>query len=210
MKNIKKTVISVMVILIFTSVNVSATENSSEKVFPKEEINQLLEEVHKTPIEMDSKGNLADGEIATRSTGSYPTRKGVILVTADAYKGLIPTGHAGIIYNAFTVVESTSKGVVTGKNNWNKSKKTCYGVSVRSTTSEQDRKAADWCYNQLKKPYNYNFLNIGTRKEFYCSQLVWAAFKDKYGIDLNTKTFGKAIHPLELVTSSKTSIIYEK
>jgi hypothetical protein len=26
--------------------------------------------------------------------GSYPTRKGVILVTPDAFKGLIPTGHA--------------------------------------------------------------------------------------------------------------------
>lgn len=210
MKNVKKITALVMAMFMFAPISVYASENNSKNVFPQEEVEQLLEEVTKVPIEMDSKGNLADGEITTRSMGNYPTRKGVILVTADAYKGLIPTGHAGIIYNSSTVIEATSNGVVKGKNNWNTSKKTCYGVSVRSTTSEQDRQAADWCFNQLNKPYNYNFLDTATRKKFYCSQLVWASFKDKYGIDLNTSAFGNAIHPLELVTSSKTTTIYEK
>lgn len=47
-------------------------------------------------------------------------------------------------------------------------------------------------------------------KKFYCSQLVWAAFKDNYGIDLDTSDFGDAVHPMELVNSSKTYTIYKK
>ena len=31
-------------------------------------------------------------------TWGYPTTKGRILVTGDAYKNLIPTGHAAIVY----------------------------------------------------------------------------------------------------------------
>ena len=46
----------------------------------------------------------------------------------------------------------------------------------------------------LGKPYNYNYFNVSTRKKFYCSQLVWAAFKDNYGIDLDTSDFGDAVH----------------
>lgn len=39
---------------------------------------------------------------------------------------------------------------------------------------------------------------------------VWAAFKDNYGIDLDTSDFGDAVHPMELVNSSKTYTIYKK
>ena len=48
------------------------------------------------------------------------------------------------------------------------------------------------------------------KEKFYCSQLVWAAFKDNYGIDLDTSDFGDAVHPMELVNSSKTYTIYKK
>lgn len=143
-------------------------------------------------------------------TGTYPTRYGVILVTADKYKGLIPTGHAGIIWTSSTIVESLSNGVTTGPNDWNTSKTSCYGISVKGTTVDEDNEASNWCYRQLGKPYNYNYFNVSTRKKFYCSQLVWAAFKDNYGIDLDTSDFGDAVHPMELVNSSKTYTIYKK
>lgn len=137
-------------------------------------------------------------------------RYGVILVTADKYKGLIPTGHAGIIWTSSTIVESLSNGVTTGPNDWNTSKTSCYGISVKGTTVDEDNEASNWCYRQLGKPYNYNYFNVSTRKKFYCSQLVWAAFKDNYGIDLDTSDFGDAVHPMELVNSSKTYTIYKK
>jgi len=31
-----------------------------------------------------------------QSIGTYPRRKGVILVTKDKFKGIIPTGHAAL------------------------------------------------------------------------------------------------------------------
>lgn len=180
---------------------------ASEEVFLEEEVKQLEEEIEQLPLEMDKVDTGVD-QIA--SIGTYPTRKGVILVTKDKYKGLIPTGHAAIVWNSDYVIESTAEGVKRGKNNWNTKKKTCYGVSVKSTTINNDRGAANWCRDQIGKPYNYSYLNVKTRSKFYCSQLVWAAYKDKYGIDLNTSKFGKAIHPMELVETSKTKMIYKK
>lgn len=128
----------------------------------------------------------------------------------EKYSALIPTGHAGIIWTSSTIVESLSNGVTTGPNDWNTSKTSCYGISVKGTTVDEDNEASNWCYRQLGKPYNYNYFNVSTRKKFYCSQLVWAAFKDNYGIDLDTSDFGDAVHPMELVNSSKTYTIYKK
>lgn len=87
---------------------------------------------------------------------------------------------------------------------------TLRSISVKGTTVDEDNEASNWCYRQLGKPYNYNYFNVSTRKKFYCSQLVWAAFKDNYGIDLDTSDFGDAVHPMEFVNSSKTYTIYNK
>lgn len=145
---------------------------------------------------------------ATVQKGAYPTRTGVILVTPDAYKNLIPTGHAAMVLNKSLVVESLSSGVVIRSNNWKSTKKTVYGVTVKATTCAQDTKAAQWCTNQIGKPYNWNYFDTTTRKKFYCSHLIWAAYLDLYQINMNTNIFGKAVHPMELVYSSKTSTIY--
>lgn len=107
-------------------------------------------------------------------------------------------------------LKNNKHGVTTGPNDWNTSKTSCYGISVKGTTVDEDNEASNWCYRQLGKPYNYNYFNVSTRKKFYCSQLVWAAFKDNYGIDLDTSDFGDAVHPMELVNSSKTYTIYKK
>lgn len=181
-----------------------------EEVFPEEQVNQIENQISAQPIYNDKNENGDFSLATTRATGSYPTRYGVILVTADKYKGLIPTGHAAIIWTSTTVVESLSNGVTTGPNDWNTSKTSCYGISVRGTTVDEDNDASNWCYRQLGKPYNFNYFNVDTREKFYCSQLVWAAFKDNYGIDLDTSDFGVAVHPMELVNSSNTYTIYQK
>lgn len=195
--------------------------NDAFQVFPKEEVDELIKEIEKKEVLPDKEDSLEIKEstpsrlsrrsiVIQSSKGSYPRRKGVILVTGDAYKGLIPTGHAAIVYDYNFVVESVSKGVVWGSNNWYKTKKTCYAVTVKRTTLSQDAKAADWCKKQIGKPYNKNFFNTSTRKAFYCSQLVWAAFWDNFKIDLNTSEFGVAIHPMELVKTSQTTLLYKK
>lgn len=161
----------------------------------------------------DAQPVVADKGVLTRAiSGTYPTRKGVILSTPTnaSLGGATFVGHAAIIYSGNTVVESLGNGVTTGSNNWNAVKTKCYGVTVKSTSSTQDAKAADWCYGKRGCPYNYNFLNVATRSKFYCSQLIWASFWDLYGIDLNAGSLGKIITPMELVNSTNTSVIYSK
>jgi cell wall-associated NlpC family hydrolase len=44
---------------------------------------------------------------------------------------------------------------------------------------------AEYCLAQIGKPYNLNFLNSETENAFYCSQLVYKAYR-QVGINLNT------------------------
>lgn len=215
MNNIRKKLLNLMIIgalAISSSIIVSAedTATNTNQVFPEEQVEQIINEIKEKPIYSDKNIDGSFSKIQTYSSGTYPTRSGMILVTADKYKGLIPTGHAAIVWVTSTVVESLSDGVTTGPNDWNTSKKTCYGVTVRGTSTKEDDEASNWCYKQIGKPYNYNYLNVNTRSKFYCSQLVWAAFKDNYGINLNTDDFGAAIHPMEIVNSPKAQLIYSK
>jgi uncharacterized distant relative of cell wall-associated hydrolases len=203
-------------ILLYTVTAWSNEKLYGNEVFPESQVEDIREEVYKKSTVKDKKDNQATGMVSLfsirreKTVGRYPTRKGVILVTSDPYKGLIPTGHAAIVYNNGHVIESVAKGVIMGPNNWNISKKKCIGVSVKGTSVAQDSKAADWCYKQMGKGYNFNYLNVSTRAKFYCSQLVWASFKDNYNIDLNTKDFGAAVHPLELANNNKVNVIYKK
>lgn len=142
-------------------------------------------------------------------SGKYPTRPGTILVTPDKYKGLIPTGHAAIVKSKTKVIESLINGVCVRGNNWKVKRNKIYGVTVKKTSNTQDKNAMKWCEGKVKRPYNFDYSNVWTRSKFYCSQLVWASFKDKYFIDLNTKKFLWAVHPMELVDSPKTKLIYK-
>ena len=191
------------------------------------------------PIKPDKTTSANKGIQAQSAYGSKPTRKGTILVTSDAYKGLIPTGHAAMVYDKSWVIEAMPNGVVWGLNDWHKGgvHDQAFGVTVGRTTVKQDAAAAKWAKKQLGKPYNYNYLKTWIRNKFYCSQLVWAAFKDKNKVNLNTD-FGKVkllkkdkkncitifgrtycgitvgtynpIHPMELVNNSKVILLWRK
>lgn len=213
-KTIKRTlcVCTALLICILGSTVANAADQfpTADEVFPADQVAALQEKVSKLPVYSDKDENGEFHLCLSRSTGTYPTRKGVILVTDDKYKGIVPTGHAAIVYSRTDVVESLENGVIIGANDWNTSKSTCYGLSVIGTTAREDSAAADWCYEQLGKPYNWIWLNTDRRDAFYCSHLVWASFMDNYGIDLDTDAFLNAIHPSELVDSENTNIIYEK
>lgn len=158
-----------------------------------------------------------------KESGKYPTSPGMILVTSDFYKGLIPTGHAAIVWETNFVVEARAKGVVKGRNNWRSQKSRFWGLQVlqkkkgKPLSKAKQNAAAKWCYKQLGKKYNFNYLNTYTRRQFYCSHLVWAAYKDNFGINLNTLAFAgwykywgyaNPVHPLELVSSPYTRTDY--
>ncbi len=150
------------------------------------------------------------------SLGTYPTRAGVILVTSSSLSsGLV--GHAAMVINADEIIHAVSDGVVVSKNNWNTSRHSnCVGkldeteypkgskefvaVTVKKTTAIEDRDAVIYCYLQLDKPYNKVYPNMETREKFYCSQLIWAAYYDFHGIDLDRDDYPiKAVGPYEFV-----------
>lgn len=198
-----------MVILVLTNFSTALAKDNDNYKIDMKQVQEDWEKASKLPVVAD-KTPEGSKSIGLNSFGTYPTRKGVILVTPDKYKGIIPTGHAAIIYTSTRVVESLSGGVTTGPNDWNKTRSQCYGVTTSGTTTTQDSNAADYCYRQIGKPYNWNYYNVTTRSSFYCSHLVWAAYLDLYAINLNTDSYGVAVHPMELVNTSRTYTIYQK
>lgn len=96
--------------------------------------------------------------------GTYPTRKGVILVTRDGTLDKL-VGHAGIIYNSSTTVESfprsaspiKAEGVTTYSNTWNRRYKKVYGVTTSGTSTTQGANAANVAYGYRGRAYNWNF-----------------------------------------------------
>lgn len=188
------------------------SQEEIEAVAPSQaEIDAVKAAVDAKPIcPSKNEATIEKSSVSAASLGSYPTFKGTILVTQDKFAGIIPSGHAAIIFRYDTVIESLQDGVTWGANDWNVTKNTAYGAEVISTSSEQDQVAANRCYNQIGKPYNYNFFDIWTRDSFYCSQLVWAAFYDLYRVDISTADFGTAIYPMEILNSPKVNVIYNK
>lgn len=149
-----------------------------------------------------------------KKLGSWSWRDGVICVTdSHAKSPLFNNGHAGIVaaapYYDSTIEANPSGGVQSIKGSWEVrfAKNTVVQLGVKATTVAQDRKAAQWATNHIGNPYNHNFGNITTRGSFYCSQLVWAAYKDTAGVDIGTAAWGSVIHPFELV-NHKTSVIF--
>ena len=139
--------------------------------------------------------------------GTYPTRKGVILVTSTGKIANV-VGHSAIVYSSGYVVESVKDGVIIGRNNWKTKKSNMVAVTVRSTTMKEDAKVSDWCRKQKGKKYNFDYYDIKKVKEYYCSQLIWAGFNNLYKIDLNTKAYDlgkkRAIGPYEFVRKSSS------
>lgn len=67
---------------------------------------------------------------------------------------------------------------------------------------------ADYCLAQVGKPYNVNFLNTVTDKAFYCSQLIYLAYRE-FGIDLGgspvrllTEQTGQQAKPLLILPNA--------
>jgi cell wall-associated NlpC family hydrolase len=60
------------------------------------------------------------------------------------------------------------------------------GIGLSADEDFHMRKTiAEYCLQNLGKPYNLNFLNPETEQAFYCSQLAYKAY-EQVGINLNT------------------------
>lgn len=207
--------------VVATSMTAASTKiSSSVRKKWKKTTKKLLVKLRKAKVHTDPKTLVnpnSTGVVRAEryvTSGTYSYRPGVILVTADWYKDLVPTGHAALVYDEYYVVEALAAGVSLGANDWYSSKHSAFEATVKTTTAEQDLSASDWSYARLGVPYNYNYFDIKTRKKFYCSQLVWADFLDNYGVNLNSSAYaisglGNPVHPLELAASPKVTLIYK-
>lgn len=118
-------------------------------------------------------------------------------------------GHAGIVYDSSTVIESFgNKGDLNGvrkwANNWTSRYTHFKQLRINGATSGEYSSAATYAAGRVGLPYNYDFFNVTTTTKFYCSQLVWRAWYN-LGYNLND---GGAVWPVDLDQSSKTYVVY--
>ncbi|MGW9529729.1 YiiX/YebB-like N1pC/P60 family cysteine hydrolase [Paenibacillus terrae] len=139
--------------------------------------------------------------------GSY----GDILVAFNASSWGIDfgyPGHAGIVSNTngYTIESFPADGVQYHTNDWG-SRTNIYAMHVKGASSSNYTGAASYAYTKIGKPYNWNFVNPWSEDKFYCSQLVWKAWKTQ-GIDVDYITIDPIVTPMEIAKSGNTSIYY--
>lgn len=190
-----------------------------EEQYSPEQVAEWNREVPK-PVLGDRKaeGNLVDGviEIEEARKGTWSWRDGLICISDAKYSGVINHGHAGIVaaapYYEATIEANKETGVAVVYGSWEGRSGQVWQVGVNTTSVAEDQKAAQWAAKQIGKPYNNSFYDVWTRKKFYCSQLVWAAYRDTAGpkADVSLNRYGAAIHPFELRDHPNTTIVYRK
>lgn len=141
---------------------------------------------------------------------------GDIIVALRKYNPSFPVvGHAGIVARNFDeTIESHPKnasptgvdGVSYYPNKWG-SKPGALLVRPYNVTTQQYLAATDFAVSKIGCKYNWNFFNTTTTKRYYCSQLVWQAWKAA-GVNTNVGTFPDGIvSPADLVNSKTTYVV---
>ena len=154
--------------------------------------------------------------------GSTMTReaRGDILITKDQ-KLIWRHGHAGVVYNDSYVVEALPAPdnvdyQYIGKWKWPhydgayETVKGMYVVDKNGNKAEQ--KYYTWAGSNagshVGKPYNKTIVNMYRTDRFYCSQLVWRAWKDS-GYDVgNDSTF--FVTPADIAADNNTRTWYSR
>lgn len=163
---------------------------------------ELEEKMSQEPIHPDEKN------YSRAPMGNWSWRPGVICIDNSTTSGFTH-GHVGIVaptkYDN-SIVEAVPDGVRIKKGEWTKGK--IWQVSVKATTAEQDNSVAWWAAGKEGKPYHKNFVDTTPRDRFYCSHLVWAAYKDVTGVDIGKGRWLSIIFPYELMNTKDTKLIY--
>ena len=151
-----------------------------------------------------------------RVPAGWTWRDGVICVTnsVSTIAGIkVDHGHAGIIaaepYYYATIEANRDKGVHVAYGDWmQKYTGTIWQVGVNSTSVQEDHLAAVSAAEHLHKKYKFPVM-LDNRNEFYCSHLVYAAYKDATGVDLAVGKIPGLILPYDLLNPDIVSLIYK-
>lgn len=142
-----------------------------------------------------------------------------VLVTLDQKTAGFNHGHAAIIISADYNVEAFSSGVnyyYIGPWKW-----PTYAGAYNTVKAEwvalndggyPAQNFRDWAVGNAKshvgKPYNTNFFDQYNTSKFYCSSLVWRAWKDS-GIDIDGG-WDSAVSPWDLHQDANTKEYYSR
>ena len=86
---------------------------------------------------------------------------------------------------AFITIEGVGKNIACfSLDDIRNSDDTVYVMRCESATSEQIEKLTDYAMKQLGKPYNTNFIQKENEESFYCTSLVWRAYREA-GIEID-------------------------
>ena len=144
-------------------------------------------------------------------------KKGDIIFEAAGGFGI--TGHIAIVEGIYTrsgggqyirVVEAIDKGVVRSildDTRIDERKGTV--LRVKSASSSNINSAVSFCVGELGSKYNLDFAKDTSSSEtdWYCSELVWAAYKNQ-GIDIEVGGINEpGITPRDIKRSSKVSTV---
>ena len=140
-------------------------------------------------------------------------QKGDIIFESKGGFGI--TGHIAIVEGIFTsngktyvrVIEAISDGVCRGiLDDTRVGDKGVTVYRVSGATTSQKNSAVNFCKSQLGKKYSLDFAKdtSSSEKDWYCSELVWAAYKNQ-GIDIEVAGNGEpGVTPRDLRNSSLT------
>lgn len=166
----------------------------------------LFDEAQNAPIVPDK--SIDDSSRSVSGTWSW--RDGVICVS-DSYTSFLNHGHAGIVaaapYYYSTIEANPNVGVQAIQGAWSsRFAPRVYQAGVVSTSVSQDQNAAIRAARFLGKPYSV-LSTLTTVDTFYCSQLVYQAYRLGAGISLPHGLPG-IITPSDLLHAGATEIIY--
>lgn len=143
------------------------------------------------------------GGVVTLGYATYP---GDVFVS-PANTLFIQHGHTGIYFGTTVVVEAPGSGQVSRSINATSLSVGSGAEKMYVNVSYSDGQAAgDYAYNNLRgKPYNMNFAfnRDPNGSSMNCSQLVWAAYLQTLGIDLDYDG-GPGVYPYDIEKSPWT------
>ncbi|GAA0350285.1 hypothetical protein [Bacillus horti] len=178
---------------------------TSEEEITKQIYAELRQQQLLTQLEEAQFGTQSDGKGNGKYTLGSSSKGNLFYETASTIG--ISHGHIGMYYSTATLIESVPSAGVRSLSRTNK--KVDNGARIQSVkssyaTSTQKTNAANWAYGRRGESYSYNFATnrqtscVGAKN---CSKLVWCAFKDKAGIDLDHNK-GLGVYPKDIRDSS--------
>ncbi len=143
-------------------------------------------------------------EFQVYNSRGYVPMPGDILLAEDSSP--VPM-HAGIVYDSTQVIEAQAEGVVLENlSKWYNAYDSFWVKRIKNSSYAMTLAARNYAYSKLGYPYNYNFFDYKNTSRFYCTSLVYRAWRSGAGINLDSTL---SIPPLTVGDISSDSDTYE-